>query len=399
MCAAAAACLVGAALTVSGAAGVALPVARGAWGHAARVTHVKAQPTGLAQEGVLGAAGVTHVQAETTGLAQQHAALEVPSAAAATIEVKTPLPAPVPASAAVVFLVVGDWGRQGQSGQSDVAAGMGQVAHALGAQFVISTGDNVYNTGISSAADPLFRATFTDIYRAPSLAVPWYAVLGNHDWLGLPTAQLDGGALGDARWHAEMSFSASRVSTLHGGGLLEIFYVDTSPWKPEPEMDFVKGGLFDHTPTAADWAAWQAAQVARLDGAMARSSAAFKLIVGHHAIYSYSTSHGSIKELQPLNDVLRRHGASAYLNGHDHTLQTILRKGDGDAGPLYITSGAGSETRDDIADPRDGSLLFSYAKSGFSSVIVMGDALTVTHYDAAGTPLHAATVRRAVSLN
>lgn len=318
-----------------------------------------------------------------TGAAVPSAGTAVPAAGAA-----------VPSADSLSFLVLGDYGRQGKSGQSDVAKGMGVVAAQLKAQFVVTTGDNVYNNGLKSTTDKLFAATFTDIYTSPALNVPFYAVLGNHDWYGQPKAQLEGSKLGDARWNGDMSFGDGHVSTSHGAGLLDIFYIDTSPWQPEKKMDFVKGGLFSKAPSKADWAAWQAAQVSRLDGAMAKSTAAFKVVVGHHGIYSYSTGHGSTKELAPLNAVLRKHGASLYLNGHDHTLQTIRRTGDAN-GPLYVTSGAGSSTRDDIKDPKDGSLLFSHVLSGFSSVTITGDKLSVTHYDAAGKALHTASVAKA----
>jgi hypothetical protein len=48
--------------------------------------------------------------------------------------------------------------------------------------FVISTGDNFYSHGLKGPDDPYFKQTFSDMYSAPSLQVPWYAVLGNHDY-------------------------------------------------------------------------------------------------------------------------------------------------------------------------------------------------------------------------
>lgn len=119
--------------------------------------------------------------------------------------------------------------------------------------------------------------------------------MGNHDWYGDVLAQIaDGGdSLGDDRWHGKMSFatdvSGAGSSTVHGNGLVEIFYIDTSPWKPESNMDFVAGGLFDHKPTQADWDAYYAAQLVRLENAFSASSARWKFLVGHHGIYSYST--------------------------------------------------------------------------------------------------------------
>lgn len=52
---------------------------------------------------------------------------------------------------------------------------MDLIAHEQDSLFVITTGDNVYNDGIASDADPLFAQTVTNIYAGASLQVPWYA--------------------------------------------------------------------------------------------------------------------------------------------------------------------------------------------------------------------------------
>lgn len=36
--------------------------------------------------------------------------------------------------------------------------------------------------GLGSTQDPAFHQSFADLYTAPSLQVPWYNVLGNHDY-------------------------------------------------------------------------------------------------------------------------------------------------------------------------------------------------------------------------
>jgi len=68
---------------------------------------------------------------------------------------------------------VGDWGWDGAFKQREVAAQMGSEAARSGSKFVISVGDNFYQRGVESAADPHFRSSFEDIYVAPSLQTPW----------------------------------------------------------------------------------------------------------------------------------------------------------------------------------------------------------------------------------
>src|SRR5258708_2418480 len=89
------------------------------------------------------------------------------------------------------FLISGDWGRDGQFHQTDVATQMGLAAAARKCRLIISVGDNFYDKGVQTATDSQWKSSFEEIYTASSLAVPWYAILGNHDYKGRPGAQLD----------------------------------------------------------------------------------------------------------------------------------------------------------------------------------------------------------------
>lgn len=51
---------------------------------------------------------------------------------------------------------------------------MGRVGEELNIDFVISTGDNFYEDGLTGVDDPAFEQSFTDIYTAKSLQKPWY---------------------------------------------------------------------------------------------------------------------------------------------------------------------------------------------------------------------------------
>lgn len=51
---------------------------------------------------------------------------------------------------------------------------MGVIGEKLDVDFVISTGDNFYEDGLTGEDDPAFSKSFTDIYTAPSLQKPWY---------------------------------------------------------------------------------------------------------------------------------------------------------------------------------------------------------------------------------
>ena len=231
----------------------------------------------------------------------------------------------------------------------------------------------------------------TNIYTAPSLkTVPFYTVSGNHDWKGNVLAQSDGDALGDERWHGSMAFKdGTEGITQHGAGLLDVFYVETHPWATHPTAKAIEIGLMPADAVPADfWAAWEDAQIVRLETQIKNSQARWKVMAGHYGIYSYALAHWSTPSLARINTVMRQGGVHAYFNGHDHDLMAIRQPADDLNGPLYITSGAGSSCRNDIDDPvSDGSLVFGYGQSGFTNVRLTQNEMAVTFYDINGKVL------------
>ena len=280
------------------------------------------------------------------------------------------------ADPALAFVAVGDWGRDGASHQREVAAQMGRAAGETGSRFTVSVGDNFYENGVRSVADPQWRSSFEDIYTAPSLQTPWHVALGNHDYRGVPQAQLDYAAA-SPRWRMP-----ARYYRIAAAPHVDIFVIDSSPMvhKYREKVD---------SAIAANVAGQDvAAQLAWLDGELGRSQAPWKLVVGHHTIYSGGSAHGNTLELvSQVKPLLERHGVQAYINGHEHDLQH-LRVGAVD----YICTGAGSEVR---PTGRIDGTLFALARSGFAVIRVSGDALKLEFRDHTGRSVYRAAIGRA----
>ena len=65
-----------------------------------------------------------------------------------------------------------------------VAQAMGQwcTQTTQGCDFIISTGDNIYNKGVDSPTDAHFAYTWLDVYDYPGISdLDWYLTVGNHD--------------------------------------------------------------------------------------------------------------------------------------------------------------------------------------------------------------------------
>jgi acid phosphatase len=268
------------------------------------------------------------------------------------------------------FLVVGDWGFDGALKQRDVAGQMGKAATASGSRFVISVGDNFYQDGVASVSDPHFRASFEDIYAAPSLQTPWHLALGNHDYRGDVDAEIAYSA-GNSRWRMPARYYA-RTETLPGGEAVDFFFLDTSP--------FVQ--RYRGTNTRIDGQDPKA-QLAWFEAALAKSTARWKIVVGHHPVFSGGRDHGSTVELmRDVRPLLDRYGVSAYFFGHDHDLQHIVVNG-----VSYFGCGAGADSRP--TSMIDGSR-FASDHPGFFTGRVSGDRLSFAFIDHTGATLYQA---------
>ena len=282
---------------------------------------------------------------------------------------------PMPAAPSLNFVAVGDWGRDGASHQRDVAAAMGTAAAAAGSAFTVSTGDNIYENGVQSATDPQWKTSFEGVYTHPALAGPWHVVLGNHDYRGVPQAELDYAAA-NPRWGMP-----ARYYTLRPAPFVEMFFIDTSPLVHSYRAKV-------HSAIAANVASQDVgAQLAWLDAALAKSDAAWKIVVGHHTIRSGGSEHGDTPEMVELVlPILQRHGVDAYLNGHEHDLQHIVRDGIN-----FICSGAGSEVRPTA--PTTGTR-FALSRSGFAVIGLDAAALRLEFRDFTGASVYRAMVGR-----
>jgi acid phosphatase len=277
-------------------------------------------------------------------------------------------------SAELPFLLFGDWGRKGQRDQAAVATQMGLAAAALKARFVASLGDNFYDYGVVSTDDPQWKESFEDVYTAPSLQVPWHVILGNHDYRGNCQAQIDYSAR-SPRWRMPARYF-SRTEAIPGGKSILMVYTDTSPFV----TSYAKNELMWPNIRSQD----TAAQLEWVDRTLRESKAEWKIVLGHHPIYS-SGEHGDTPELiDRFLPLLKRHGVHLYFNGHDHDLQHQ------EAGGIhFFCVGAGSTVRP-IASLHDS--IFAKSTPGFAAVSVGEKGVKVRLTAATGEVLHSAVI-------
>ncbi len=267
------------------------------------------------------------------------------------------------------FMVFGDWGT-GNAQQKAVAEAMARYAQMSKThnpvQFVISTGDNFYEDGVSSVDDPQWETKFEKMYDKKRLPMPFISVLGNHDWRLDPGAQLAyPGAKPGTRWQIDGFWFKRSYPQGAERPLVDFFYVDTNIWNYQVRL-------------------LQDQQLTWLTKALQTSQAQWQIVVGHHPLYS-DGDHGKDKELLALREKLgplfKRWGVDAYLSGHDHDLQRIEVPGEP---TLFLISGAAGKLR-----PRhfnDWKPFYS-STAGFAALTISATQLSGKFLDTNGNTL------------
>lgn len=221
------------------------------------------------------------------------------------------------------FFSLGDWGQLGPTLDrvSDQAASWAQRVRP---SFVLLLGDNFYERGVSGTDDPLWEQVFEEklAARLPP-TVRFHPVLGNHDYLQDPEAQVLYSRK-NARWDMPARYYTKFVP-LSTDATLQIVFVDT--------VTLVPGSA--PTPFPSEFFLRGRQQLLWLEKTLGDSCADFLVVAGHFPVLS-DGMHGDVlkKALQPL---LERHHVSLYLCGHDHSLQHFHENG-----VHYLVNGTGA---------------------------------------------------------
>ena len=257
------------------------------------------------------------------------------------------------AEASLRFFALGDSGSEALYATAEALTG---PASLDGLDLVLLLGDNFYPQGIEGVYDPKWLDLFEKPFSDPVWRAPFYAVLGNHDYLGSIDAQIIYSSFSD-RWRMPARYYRFTY-TLDDEWQTQIafFALDTNELKV-PE----KNGP----------------QLAWLAGALRESEARWKVVFGHHPVFS-NGKHGNDPYLiSVLESVLAENKVNLYLCGHDHDLQILTPV----SGVHYLISGSASQPRKTRCS--DNSI---YAAGRQGGLILMADhdQITVSPYLAEG---------------
>lgn len=201
------------------------------------------------------------------------------------------------------FVSVADTGT-GTKSQYGVAEAMSRYHEKNPYNLVILAGDNIYNNGEIEKIEAVFERPYQDLLKK---GVKFRACLGNHD---IRTEN------GDPQVKYAGFNMPSRYYTFRDDSI-QFFALDTNG--------------------NADWKN----QMVWLEEELSRSDAPWKIVFGHHQIYSagiYGMNEPFIKLFTPL---FQKHKVRLYINGHEHSYERTRSIN----GTTYMITGGGSGTR------------------------------------------------------
>jgi tartrate-resistant acid phosphatase type 5 len=239
-------------------------------------------------------------------------------------------------------------GHRLESGHWIPASGLEPVAKAMRrfcttdarCGFAVMLGDNIYPDGATVGLDgrddaERFRKILHEPYAdftglAPGFRI--YAALGNHDW---HTSRE--GAMAQVRYMEQsplyhMDGIRYRVAPTGDARELEVFVIDTHvllSGVPVLEDALAPDGSELHSDEVDPPSPWSMPQTdeergmaAWLEKSLAESPARWKIVIGHHPLWSSAGS--KFQQARALREIilpaLCRH-ADLYLAGHEHTLE------------------------------------------------------------------------------
>ncbi len=279
-----------------------------------------------------------------------------------------PPPAPAAASSPAApgprFFAVGDSGTGGPD-QFRVAKAIFQKCAASGCDFGLLLGDNFYPDGVSSPDDPQWKTKFEQPYaEILSAGIPFYAVLGNHDYADNKDWSRGAHQLAYGQTHPAFRMPAEHYSFESGSA--SFLALDTSP---------LEAGV-------GDAEGLQGARVKEWTSARARP---WLIAFGHHPYRSNGTNGNAGRRLARFVEDRLCGRAELYLAGHDHNLQ--LLQPSRDCQTLQVVSGGGGYAT--YALPGANPAFFQAQTLGFVYVAVDGARLTLEAVSADGEVLYA----------
>ena len=278
------------------------------------------------------------------------------------------------AVAQINFLVVSDNGRNGAYLQKPISSLIGQMAESEDFEAVLALGDVHHYMGIESISDPLWMTNFELVYSHPELQIPWYPILGNHEYRGNTQAVIDYSEV-SRRWEMEGRYYSKVFED--DGVSVRIVFIDTVPLIDKYRYDK------EDYPSAAGQSMDK--QLKWLEKELSNAHEDWVVVVGHHPVYAFTDKDESERsDLQKrLLPILERHNVNMYICGHIHNFQHIRPEG---SRIDFIVNTSASLSRTKVGDVE--GTVFTSGEAGFSILRCDKDHIQLDMISPKGKSIH-----------
>lgn len=276
----------------------------------------------------------------------------------------------IPASPQIVrFFVLGDTGTGGEAQYKVAAAMEARCREVENLEGILLLGDNAYQAGFQGVDDPEWQSKVEIPYGSPCLSkIKIYPILGNHDYKGNPTAQIEYSLI-NRRWHMPNRFYAVQF-----GDLVKLVGFDSQT------NDFC--GIPAFCSNDFLWEQTKPTPVSEMPG----SKAPWIFVMGHHPLASASDrgfNHtGGIKG--KIFKALFCQKVDVWLAGHAHHMEHRIPEGC--RLEHYVLGGGGANLYGVIAGDPD--VKFAKSTYGFAEFVVEPQAVTTKFFNQDGELLY-----------
>ena len=178
----------------------------------------------------------------------------------------------------------------------------------LSNDIIVLLGDNFYPNGISSNYDNQlfkFQKTFENIEN------PIYSILGNHDYLQNPEAQIN-----NTNWIMPNFYYKKEYSNV------DLYFLDTVQFNTHTclSKELIENIHNDKIDNLID------KQLKWLDNDMSININKNKIVFGHYPIITNGLYKYEVDSIyNHLIKILKKYNVKAYISGHEHNIQHIKR--------------------------------------------------------------------------
>ena len=278
------------------------------------------------------------------------------------------------------FFVLGDWGLKGKGNQLPVANEMIRQSKLHEPSLIMTVGDNFYENGVSSIDDEHWKLSYEDVYKDMTKKYPWYVALGNHDYRGNVEAQIGYHSI-NPNWNMPARYYTF-VKTLPSNEKVRFLVIDTDPYILSYYSDLNYKKVIAEQDTAK--------QTRWIDSVLAASKEEWKIVAGHHPLYSADDKRPDTSNLvRVMEPLFKRYKVKAYICGHVHDIQYNY-PGNGNTG--YIISGSGAKTIKPVSNAD--FTLFSSTAPCFTVCSIERDQMTFKFIDTTGKAVYQNVIKK-----